>query len=78
MSFAIPTKDENIDTLPLNVIKDYVEEFIIFAGEHPSYKFILTPIGCGLAGYKPSDIAPMFNDVPSNIILPDEFRDTKQ
>lgn len=74
-SYAIPTKDENIKTLPLNRISEYVSEFIQFAKDHPELEFEVTPIGCGLAGYKPKDIAPMFDEAQyiSNIQLPDEF-----
>ena len=72
-SYAIPTKDEYFQTFPLDDISQYVDSFILYAQEHPEYQFIVTPIGCGLAGYKPSDIAPMFSNVPSNVILPEEF-----
>ena len=37
-------------------------------------RFQVTPIGCGLAGYKPQQIAPMFAEVPANCELPDEFK----
>lgn len=72
-SFAIPTKDENLKTLPLELIKAYVYHFIAFAKENPDMIFELTPIGCGLAGYKPEQIAPMFKNAPSNVIKPMEF-----
>lgn len=72
-SYAIPTKDENLVTLPLVTIKQYVDEFLTFADEHRELTFICTKIGCGLAGYKDEDIAPMFEDVPSNCILPKEW-----
>lgn len=72
-SYAIPTKDENIKTLPLSEIEKYVDQFNNFARDNKDMKFKLTPIGCGLAGYTPSDIAPLFENAPSNVILPDEF-----
>jgi hypothetical protein len=74
-SFAIPTKDAEIRTLPLSFIRTYVEKFKAYAREHPEMTFQLTPIGCGLAGYKPSDIGPMFANAPSNVVLPDEFKE---
>ncbi|MBO1040389.1 A1S_2505 family phage non-structural protein [Brucella pituitosa] len=73
-SYAIPTKDEQLRTLPLNVIKYQVEVFLTHADNHREEQFQLTPIGCGLAGYSPEDIAPMFASVPDNVILPDEFK----
>lgn len=74
-SFAIPTKDGNIKTLPLTSIKTYVDKFKAYAKEHPELTFQLTPIGCGLAGYKPSDIGPMFKDSPPNVVIPEEFKE---
>lgn len=74
-SYAIPTKDERIRTLSLDVINGYVDEFMDFAASHPQMKFHVTAIGCGLAGYSPQDIAPMFSGVPDNCRLPDVFAD---
>ena len=60
-SYAIPTKDKNIRyTLPLNTIKIYVDEFLEETKLHPELHFQVTRIGCGLAGLKDSQIAPMF------------------
>ena len=72
-SYAIPTKDSNLVTLPLNKIKKYVDDFIIFATKENDLIFKLTRIGCVLAGYKDEDIAPMFVNAPQNVILPDEM-----
>jgi hypothetical protein len=73
-SYAIPTKDYDIKTLPLDDIKDFVNEFILFANTHPELIFEVTNIGCGLAGYKPEQIAPMFKDSPSNCKFSSEFK----
>lgn len=73
-SYAIPTKDERLRTLPLSVIRYQVEVFLTYADQNPGEQFQLTPIGCGLAGYLPADIAPMFRGAPRNVIIPDEFR----
>jgi hypothetical protein len=50
-----------------------VKRFVLFAKSRPDLTFKLTPVGCGLAGYKPEQIAPMFYGVPSNVLIPDEF-----
>lgn len=73
-SYAIPTKDENIKTLPLHQVKLYVQEFIEYAKITPNLEYTVTRIGCGLAGYKDEDIAPMFKDAPCNCQLPEEWR----
>ena len=68
-SYAIPTKDHRIKTLPLSEIKQHVDTFIAFAKSHEEYTFEVTRIGCGLAGYQDADIAPMFKDAPANCVL---------
>ncbi|MDZ5448926.1 A1S_2505 family phage non-structural protein [Labrys sedimenti] len=73
-SYAIPTKDEWIRSLNLYQIELGVVRFKDFATSYPELTFRLTPIGCGLAGYKPEQIAPMFKGAPSNVIIPDEFK----
>lgn len=65
-AYAIPTKDEKLRVLSISEIYKYVKEFIEYAKAHPELKFIITPIGTGLAGYKHSQIAPMFRFAPNN------------
>lgn len=72
-SFAIPTKDAYIRTLPVETIARYVDKFKAFAAQHPDLTFQLTPIGCGLAGYTYEDIGPLFKGSPSNVVIPKEF-----
>lgn len=71
-SYGIPTMQGGVDT-----IKPYVDEFIEFAKAHPELKFYVTRIGCGIAGFKDAEIAPLFQDALSvnNIILPKSFAD---
>lgn len=73
--YGIPTKDRNLNVLPLMSIKTQIAKFLLFALEHPELHFIVTPIGCGLAGYKPKDIAPLFYfyKMPLNVKLPEVF-----
>lgn len=71
-TYGIPTMHSGPDA-----IKPYVDEFISFAKEHSEMTFLVTEIGCGIAGFKPSEIAPLFRngtDVP-NIHLPQRFWD---
>lgn len=74
-SYGIPTKDYNINILPLDEIHKYVGMFISFAEEHPTLAFQVTRIGCGLAGYTDKDIAPMFRTAPDNCELPEGWRE---
>lgn len=75
-TYGIPTKNSTITrSLSISEIEPYVFEFIQFAKANQHLIFLVTEIGCGLAGYKPKDIAPLFAgavNVP-NIILPPRF-----
>ncbi len=76
-TFAIPTKDWHIKTLPIQKIDDYVSRFIDFAKNNPNLIFLVTPIGTGLAGFSAEEIAPLFIKAVDieNIILPKTFTD---
>lgn len=65
-AYAIPTKGEKLEILPLNEIKVYIDDFIEFAKEHPELEFFVTRIGCGLANYDDIEIAPLFAASPLN------------
>ena len=69
-SYAIPTMQGGVET-----IKPYVDRFIEFAKYEKALTFYVTKIGCGIAGFKLSEIAPLFKDalVVPNIRLPKEF-----
>ena len=71
-SYAIPTMQGGVET-----IKPYVDEFIMFAKKHTELKFLVTKIGCGIAGFTAEEIAPLFYHAIDckNIILPKEFDD---
>lgn len=65
-SYAIPTKNEHLYTIPLPELRAGVDRFIEYATAHPELQFKVTAIGTGLAGYTHSDIAPMFAGAPWN------------
>ena len=69
-SYGIPTMHGGVDA-----IKPYVDEFIEFAQPHPEYIFLVTKIGCGIAGFTTEEIAPLFAQAikVGNVILPKEF-----
>lgn len=74
-SFAIPTKDENIHSLPLDEIAAFAIYFTIYAARRPETRFQLTAVGCGLAGFTNEEIVPMFLDVPANVDWPPEWKE---
>lgn len=71
-SYAIPTMQGGVET-----IRPYVDEFIVFARQHPELTFLVTRIGCGIAGFTDENIAPLFKEAlgTDNIILPATFLD---
>lgn len=72
-AYAIPTKDHYLNTLPLDAIKPYVQEFIAYAYQHPEYIFKVTRVGCGLAGYDDLEMALLFKEAPNNCELSKEW-----
>ena len=65
--YAIPTMQGGVDT-----IRPYVDEFIAFAKQHPELTFLVTRIGCGIAGFRDEEISPLFEQAHNidNIVLP--------
>lgn len=74
-SYAIPTKDAQIKTLPYEVVAEHIADFIDFAVSRPDLRFQLTPVGCGLAGFTREQIEPLFKGAPENVIWPPEWSD---
>jgi hypothetical protein len=72
-SYAIPTKDAKLQTLPLPTIRSYILDFLDYAKAHPELTFNVTRVGCGLAGYTDQDIAPLFAGHPANCNMPPEW-----
>lgn len=68
--YAIPTMQGGVET-----IRPYVDDFIAYARQHHDLRFLVTQIGCGIAGFSPTDIAPLFRDGigQENISLPRSF-----
>lgn len=71
-SYAIPTMQGGVET-----IKPYVDQFLAYASQHKELHFLVTPIGCGIAGFEPEDIAPLFEAAKDmeNVSLPESFWD---
>ena len=74
-SFAVPTKDKSIRTLPLDRIEFYINGLLLNASLSPNKEFLVTKIGCGLAGYSETEIANLFKNktIPTNVTLPESF-----
>ena len=71
-TYAIPTMFKSVEEM-----KPYIDEFLIFAKPPPKLKFLVTELGCGIAGFTPKDVAPLFKAVIDenieNVYLPERF-----
>lgn len=73
-SYAIPTKDMNLEVISLLDIRESVKTFIDHARSLPGTSFFVTRIGCGYAGYSDYQIAPMFRDAPTNCSFAEQWK----
>lgn len=72
-SWAIPTKNWNVESMNLGAIKHYIDRFKVYV-ETSTVEFFITRIGCGLAGYADWQIAPLFKGINSNCDFPEEWK----
>jgi len=64
-----------IDTMSgLAVFEAQARRFVEFAQEHPEMRFLMTEVGCGIAGYTPAEVAVFFRGAPENVVLPESFK----
>lgn len=68
--YAIPTMHGGV-----KAIKPYVDEFVDFARSHTEMKFLVTRVGCGIAGFTDEEMAPLFKGAIDleNVLLPRSF-----
>lgn len=68
--YAIPTMHGELDA-----IRPYVDDFVLYAQRHTEWHFLVTRIGCGIAGFTDEQMAPLFKNLlgASNVSLPKEW-----
>lgn len=74
-SFAIPTKNWVIESMALDDIRVFVKQFVAYTYVSSKLEYFVTRVGCGLAGWKDSDIAPMFKGCNTNCNFPEEWKE---
>lgn len=74
-SYALPTMDADLHPRPLPDIAASVRRLVDYAKANPGLTFLVTRVGCGIAGFHDHQIAPLFADAPDNCILPGRWRD---
>jgi uncharacterized protein (DUF1330 family) len=63
-----------IDTMSGRIVfEQQAARFLAFARAHAELRFLVTEVGCGIAGYTPEEVAPFFAAAPENVVLPDTF-----
>lgn len=74
-TYAIPTCDTRIKKIDIEELSLSIDRFVGYACGNPEYIFLVTPIGCGIAGFTPDEIAPLFLLAKhvENIHLPESF-----
>jgi hypothetical protein len=60
-AYAIPTKTRSLDPIPLQLVRDNIYVFVEYANNHSDMRFLVTPVGCGLAGHSKFAVASAFN-----------------
>lgn len=72
--YALPTKGFKIEKISLDEIQKAVDNFLVFAMSHPTQKFQVTKVGCGLGGYTNEDIATIFKKAPDNCFFDKDWK----
>lgn len=67
-TYAIPTLDTDMTKLPLETIRHHLNEFSTYARLYPNTRFLLTKVGCGIAGFTEEEIESIMPDLPSNVV----------
>lgn len=73
-SYAFPTLGYGLEKLKREGLKDSAVRLFVCAREHPELTFLVTKVGCGLAGFSEEEMIPLFRDAPENCVLPDGWR----
>lgn len=75
-SYAIVTLDEDMRQVPLSYIRKQLHELNEYAKANPDKEFLMTLIGCGIAGFRVEEISEICNTIEwnANVILPEELK----
>ena len=77
MAYAFPTLGKKLEQLPMSSLQASRDKLYSKCAEHPKTRFLLTKVGCGLAGYPEADMKALFTNAPANLIMPDDWKPTE-
>jgi hypothetical protein len=72
--YAFPTLTANFEKVSRAALKASRDRLFAAARQHPEKTFLLTKVGCGIAGFREDEIRPLFENAPSNVVLPEDWR----
>lgn len=72
-TYAFPTLNKNMHKRTIKSLEDSRNKLFVTAEALPEYTFLLTKVGCGIAGFKEEKIAALFSECPDNIIKPKDW-----
>ena len=73
-SYAFPTLTASFEKVSRGSLEASRDRFFATARQHPDKTFLLTKVGCGIAGFTEDEIRPLFENAPANVILPEDWR----
>ena len=73
-SYAFPTLTANFEKVSRASLEASRDRFFAAARQNPEKTFLLTKVGCGIAGFTKDEIRPLFVDAPANVVLPEDWR----
>lgn len=71
-AYALPTKNTPYKNMSFEELSVHAEKFVIFSKQRQDLTFLLTKIGCGLAGFNEKEVSKLFNSCLDNVLLVDE------
>jgi hypothetical protein len=76
--YAFPTLDKHLRRLPLWRLEEARDLFFETARQNPHLRFLMTKVGCGIAGYPENQMRSLFREAPANVVLPEDWQPTTQ
>jgi hypothetical protein len=73
-SYAFPTLTANFGKVSHASLEASRDRLYASARQNPDKTFLLTKVGCGIAGFTEDEIRPLFKNAPENVILPEDWR----
>jgi len=74
-AYAFPTLNKHFQKCSMRQLRASRDRLFKVCEQNPEYEFLLTKIGCGIAGFKDAEIKPLFDVHPINLTMPIEWQE---